>query len=177
MACRSSTGDCRRPGDLGQPLRRLPRPCYHRTPIALRRPPMSENLFERAQAVIPGGVNSPVRAFRSVGGDPIFIKEAQGCRVRDEGGKDYIDYVLSYGPHILGHRHPVIEAAVRAALEKGTSFGAPTRAEIEIAEEIVRIVPSVEVVRLVNSGTEATMSALRLARAATGRERMIKFDG
>lgn len=137
---------------------------------------MSER-FERAKAVIPGGVNSPVRAFKSVGGDPIFIASANGCRVKDVDGREYVDYVLSYGPHILGHGHPEIVAALHAAIDRGTSYGCPTDAETLIAEKICEMVPSIEMVRLVNSGTEATMSAIRLARAATGRDRIIKFDG
>jgi len=137
----------------------------------------SDLLFARALELIPGGVNSPVRAFRSVGGSPLFITKAEGARLRDEDGNEYIDYVGSWGPMILGHAHPrVIEAVIRAAYS-GTSFGAPTRLEVNMAELITRLVPSVEMVRMVNSGTEATMSALRLARAYTGREKVIKFEG
>ncbi|MCB9834372.1 MAG: glutamate-1-semialdehyde 2,1-aminomutase [Planctomycetes bacterium] len=134
-------------------------------------------LFERAKRVIPGGVNSPVRAYKSVGLEPIFIAGARGAWVTDVDGKDYVDYVLSYGPAILGHAHPALNEALMAAIPRGVSYGAPTLGEVEIAEQICAMVPSVEMVRLVNSGTEATMSALRLARAATGRDRFIKFDG
>jgi glutamate-1-semialdehyde 2,1-aminomutase len=137
----------------------------------------SETFFERAQEFIPGGVNSPVRAFRSVGGNPLFIAQGQGSRLFDVDGNEYIDYVGSWGPLLLGHRHPEIIAALEDALEIGTSFGAPTAAEIDLAEEICYAVPSVEMVRLVNSGTEATMSAIRLARAFTGRDLIVKFDG
>ena len=137
----------------------------------------SEALFARAQARIPGGVNSPVRAFRSVGGVPRFIARGEGSRIFDVDGNSYIDYVGSWGPLLLGHRpQPVIEA-LREALEVGTSFGAPTEREVELAELISQIVPSMEMVRLVNSGTEATMSALRLARGFTGRDLTIKFEG
>ncbi|MEZ6195603.1 MAG: glutamate-1-semialdehyde 2,1-aminomutase [Planctomycetota bacterium] len=135
------------------------------------------SLYERARRCIPGGVNSPVRAYRGMGLDPIFIDRAEGCRVFDRDGKGYVDYVLSYGPHLLGHGHPEVLAALRETVERGTSFGAPTEREVVFAERICALVPSVEMVRLVNSGTEATMSALRLARAATGRERILKFDG
>ncbi len=134
-------------------------------------------LFERAEAILPGGVNSPVRAFRGVGGEPVFVRSAQGAYLESEDGRRYIDYIGGYGPHILGHRHPAIVAAVEEALGRGTAFGAPTLAEVEIAEVIVSALPSVEMVRLVCSGTEATMSALRLARAATGRNRFLKFEG
>ena len=140
---------------------------------------MSTNaqLFERAQRVIPGGVNSPVRAFRAVGGTPRFISRAQGAYIFDAEGKRYIDYIGSWGPMILGHGHPeVLEAVQKAALE-GFSFGAPTEREIELAEEILKLVPSIEQVRLVSSGTEAAMSAIRLARGATGRHKLIKFEG
>jgi glutamate-1-semialdehyde 2,1-aminomutase len=137
----------------------------------------SEDLFHRAQRTIPGGVNSPVRAFRSVGGVPRFILGGEGCYVTDADGNRYVDYVGSWGPLILGHRPPEVVAALREVLERGTSFGAPTELEIELAEEIVAAVPSVEMVRLVNSGTEATMSALRLARGFTGRDLSIKFEG
>jgi glutamate-1-semialdehyde 2,1-aminomutase len=137
----------------------------------------SETYFERAQEFIPGGVNSPVRAFRSVGGKPIFIAQGQGSRLFDVDGNEYIDYVGSWGPLLLGHRHPEIIAALEGALEIGTSFGAPTAAEIDLAEAICYAVPSIEMVRLVNSGTEATMSAIRLARAFTGRDLIVKFDG
>ncbi len=138
---------------------------------------LSRKLFERAQGTIPGGVNSPVRAFGSVGGDPLFIIRADGSRITDADGNDYLDFVGSWGPMILGHNHEEIRRAVYEALRLGTSFGAPTTGEIELAELVVELVPSVEVVRLVNSGTEATMSAVRLARAATGRPKIIKFRG
>jgi glutamate-1-semialdehyde 2,1-aminomutase len=137
----------------------------------------SEAFFERAQQFIPGGVNSPVRAFRSVGGNPVFIRQGQGSRLFDVDGNEYIDYVGSWGPLLLGHRHPEIVAVLECALEIGTSFGAPTAGEIDLAEEICYAVPSIEMVRLVNSGTEATMSAIRLARAFTGRDLILKFDG
>ncbi|MFN0167862.1 MAG: glutamate-1-semialdehyde 2,1-aminomutase [Bryobacteraceae bacterium] len=137
----------------------------------------SADLFERAQGSIPGGVNSPVRAFRSVGGKPLFIARGEGAHLFDADGNRFIDYVGSWGPLLLGHRHPAVLDAIRGALEVGTSFGAPTEREIELAEEIKRAVPSVELVRLVNSGTEATMSALRVARGFTGRDLTIKFEG
>ena len=137
----------------------------------------SGSLLERAARVIPGGVNSPVRSFRGVGGEPVFVRAAEGAYLVGEDGKRYIDYIGGYGPHILGHGHPEIVAAVRDALGRGTAFGAPTVAEVELAETICAAVPSVEMVRLVNSGTEATMSALRLARAATSRTKIVKFDG
>lgn len=139
--------------------------------------PRSHQLFEHARDVIPGGVNSPVRAFRSVGGDPLFIARADGARLWDEDGNSYLDFVGSWGPMLLGHNHPAIRAAVAEALEHGASFGAPTRGEVELARRVVDLVPSVDMVRLVNSGTEATMSALRLARAYTGRHEFIKFRG
>ena len=140
---------------------------------------MSKNqaLFERAQLTIPGGVNSPVRAFRSVGGTPRFIERAQGPYFWDADGTRYIDYIGSWGPMILGHVHPEVLEAVQRVLVNGFSFGAPTEAEIEIAEEICKLVPSIEQVRLVSSGTEATMSALRLARGFTNRSRIVKFEG
>ncbi|HLH40243.1 MAG TPA: glutamate-1-semialdehyde 2,1-aminomutase [Bryobacteraceae bacterium] len=133
--------------------------------------------FARAQSRIPGGVNSPVRAFGGVGGSPPFIARGQGSRIFDIDGNSYLDYVGSWGPLILGHRHVAVIEAVRAALEDGTSFGAPTEREVEMAELIAQIMPSMEMSRLVNSGTEATMSALRLARGFTGRELTIKFEG
>jgi glutamate-1-semialdehyde 2,1-aminomutase len=140
---------------------------------------MSTNarLFERAQRVIPGGVNSPVRAFRAVGGTPRFISRAQGPYIFDAEGQRYIDYIGSWGPMILGHGHPAVLDAVQAAALEGFSFGAPTEREIELAEEILKLVPSMEQVRLVSSGTEAAMSAIRLARGATGRHKIIKFEG
>src|SRR4051794_17774176 len=137
----------------------------------------SDALFQRAQEIIPGGVNSPVRAFRAVGGTPLFIEQAQGSRIFDADNLQYIDCVGSWGPMILGHGHRYVVEAVKKAATRGFSFGAPTAGEIELAEMLVQAVPSIEMVRLVNSGTEATMSALRLARAATGRKKVIKFDG
>ena len=134
-------------------------------------------LFERAQRVIPGGVNSPVRAFRAVGGTPRFIARAEGAYMFDAEGQRYVDYIGSWGPMILGHGHPAVLEAVQRAARDGLSFGAPTEREIELAEEIIRHAPSVEQIRLVSSGTEAGMSALRLARGATGRNRIIKFEG
>jgi glutamate-1-semialdehyde 2,1-aminomutase len=138
---------------------------------------ISESLFQRAQRVIPGGVNSPVRAYRSVGGNPPFITRGQGSRIYDADGNEYLDYVGSWGPLLLGHRHPDILSALERSLEAGTSFGAPTEQEIELAEAIRDAIPSIEMVRLVNSGTEATMSALRIARGFTGRDLTIKFEG
>ena len=137
----------------------------------------NETLFNRAKAIIPGGVNSPVRAFGSVGGVPRFIKKAQGAYVWDENGTRYTDYVGSWGPAIVGHAHPEVIEAVREAALGGLSFGAPTEGEIVIAEKIAELVPSVEQLRLVSSGTEATMSAIRLARGFTGRDKIIKFEG
>ncbi|NKI94098.1 glutamate-1-semialdehyde 2,1-aminomutase [Rhizobacter sp. SG703] len=137
----------------------------------------NEALFERARRVIPGGVNSPVRAFKAVGGTPRFIARAQGAYMFDADGKRYIDYIGSWGPMILGHGHPAVLEAVQKAALDGFSFGAPTEREIELAEEILKLVPSVEQVRLVSSGTEAAMSAIRLARGATGRNRIVKFEG
>jgi glutamate-1-semialdehyde 2,1-aminomutase len=134
-------------------------------------------LFERAKAVIPGGVNSPVRAFRAVGGTPRFVKRAQGAYFWDANGKQHIDYIGSWGPMILGHGHPAVLEAVQKAVLEGFSFGAPTEREVELAEEILSIVPSMDMVRLVSSGTEAGMSAIRLARGATGRSKIIKFEG
>ncbi len=143
----------------------------------MRKLPRSEALFARAQKLIPGGVNSPVRAYRSVGGTPPFIARGEGSKIYDVDGNEYIDYVLSWGPLILGHRaQPVIDA-LREVLEIGTSFGAPTEREVELAELIRECMPSVEMVRLVNSGTEATMSALRVARGFTGRDLIVKFEG
>lgn len=137
----------------------------------------SAALYQRALDLIPGGVNSPVRACRSVGMDPLFISRADGCRLYDADGNAYIDYIGSWGPMILGHRHPAVIEAITAVLEQGTSYGAPTELEIELAELIVEAVPSVDMIRMVNSGTEATMSAIRLARGYTGRDKIIKFDG
>ncbi|MBV5298156.1 MAG: glutamate-1-semialdehyde 2,1-aminomutase [Rhodoferax sp.] len=142
-------------------------------------PPTDHNaiLFERAQRVIPGGVNSPVRAFKAVGGTPRFIQKAQGAYLWDANNQRYIDYIGSWGPMILGHGHPAVLAAVQQAVTEGFSFGAPTEREVELAEEILRLLPSMEMVRLVSSGTEAAMSAIRLARGATGRSKLIKFEG
>ncbi len=137
----------------------------------------SLSLFEKAKAIIPGGVNSPVRAGKSVGMDPLFIAKAKGAMIQDVDGNEYIDYVASWGPMILGHAHPEVLTAVMESAEKGTSYGAPTEVEVEMAETITQMVPSVETVRMVNSGTEATMSAIRLARGFTGRDKIIKFDG
>ncbi len=137
----------------------------------------NQSLFERARSVIPGGVNSPVRAFGSVGGTPYFVARAEGPFVYDVEGRRYIDYVQSYGPSILGHAHPDVTAAVQAAAANGTSYGAPTENEVRIAEEMTRRVDGLEMVRLVSSGTEATMSAIRLARGTTGRDRIVKFAG
>ncbi|WP_234194613.1 glutamate-1-semialdehyde 2,1-aminomutase [Pseudacidovorax sp. NFM-22] len=134
-------------------------------------------LFDRARAVIPGGVNSPVRAFRAVGGTPRFIARAQGPYMWDAAGQRYIDYIGSWGPMILGHGHPAVVEAVQRAVAEGFSFGAPTEREIELAEAILALMPSMEMVRLVSSGTEAAMSALRLARGATGRRHIVKFEG
>ncbi len=139
--------------------------------------PISEALFERAGRLIPGGVNSPVRAFRGVGGTPLFIAKARGARVEDEDGRRYLDYIGSWGPMILGHGHPAVVEAIRQQAIQGTSFGAPSRLEVEMAEALVSRVPSLDRVRMVNSGTEATMAAVRLARGATGRSRFVKFEG
>lgn len=138
---------------------------------------LSERLFEQAQRVLPGGVNSPVRAFRAVNMAPRFIARADGAYIYDVDDRRYIDYVCSWGPMILGHNHPVIREAVERAVKDGLSYGAPTRREVEIAELMVELVPHIEMVRMVNSGTEAVMSALRLARGATGRDKLIKFEG
>ncbi|WP_457354319.1 glutamate-1-semialdehyde 2,1-aminomutase [Roseateles sp. P5_D6] len=137
----------------------------------------NSELFERAARVIPGGVNSPVRAFRAVGGTPRFIQRGEGAYIHDAEGKRYVDYIGSWGPMILGHGHPAVLEAVTKAAAEGFSFGAPTEREIELAEEILKLVPSMDQVRLVSSGTEATMSAIRLARGATGRAKFIKFEG
>ncbi|QLB13289.1 glutamate-1-semialdehyde 2,1-aminomutase [Bisgaardia hudsonensis] len=138
---------------------------------------LSETYFDRAKKVIPGGVNSPVRAFKSVGGSPIFMEKAQGAYIYDTEGKQYIDYVGSWGPMILGHNHPSILSAVQKIAENGLSFGTPTPLEIELAELVCELIPSIELVRMVNSGTEATMSAIRLARGYTNRDKIIKFEG
>ncbi|GGB81096.1 glutamate-1-semialdehyde 2,1-aminomutase [Dyadobacter sediminis] len=137
----------------------------------------SQQLFEKAQHYIPGGVNSPVRAFRAVGGSPVFIKSAKGPYIYDEDGNEYIELINSWGPMILGHAHELIQKAVQDAIQHSFSFGAPTRREVEMAEQIVSMVPSIEKVRMVNSGTEATMSAIRVARGFTGRDKIIKFEG
>src|ERR687889_303826 len=137
----------------------------------------SEELFARAVGLMPGGVNLPVRAFRGVGGTPRFIASASGATMTDVDGRTYIDYVGSWGPMILGHAAPEVIDALHEALGRGTSYGAPTELECEMAEEIVDAVPSIEMVRMVNSGTEATMSAIRLARGVTGRTKLVKFEG
>ncbi|MEJ2506610.1 MAG: aminotransferase class III-fold pyridoxal phosphate-dependent enzyme, partial [Ignavibacteriaceae bacterium] len=137
----------------------------------------SNKLFEEANKYIPGGVNSPVRAFQSVGGNPVFIVHGEGSKFVDIDGNEYIDYIGSWGPHLFGHNPPFIKEALLKAIEKGTSFGAPTELEVEMAKLITQLVPSVEMVRMVNSGTEATMSAVRAARGYTGKEKFIKFEG
>ncbi len=137
----------------------------------------SEELFRKAVELMPGGVNSPVRAFRAVGGTPVFVASGRGAHVTDVDGNEYLDFVLSWGPLILGHCHPEVMAALAAVLETGTSFGASTPGEVALAEQIIKAFPSIERVRLVNSGTEATLSALRLARAATARDKILKFEG
>ena len=137
----------------------------------------SEQLFQRAQQSIPGGVNSPVRAFKAVGGTPLFIKSASGPYVIDSDGKRYIDYVQSWGPMVLGHAHPAVIAAVQEKMADGLSFGAPTEIETELAEKIKSLLPSMDMLRMVSSGTEATMSAIRLARGFTGRDKIVKFEG
>jgi glutamate-1-semialdehyde 2,1-aminomutase len=134
-------------------------------------------LFNKAKRIIPGGVNSPVRAFKAVGGSPLFIQSAKGSKIYDVDGNEYIDYVLSWGPMILGHSHPTVIKALQKACERGTSYGAPTPLETELAEMIRKAYPSMEIVRMVNSGTEATMSAIRVARGFTGRDKVIKFEG
>ena len=138
---------------------------------------VSNSLFDQAKQVIAGGVNSPVRAFKSVGGDPVFFKRGAGARLYDTGGKAYIDYVGSWGPLILGHAHPAVVAAVKEAVDRGLSFGAPTEVETRLANRILEWMPSVEKIRFVNSGTEAAMSAIRLARGFTGRDNIVKFEG
>ena len=137
----------------------------------------NQALFDRAQITTPGGVNSPVRAFRSVGGTPRFIKHAKGAYFWDENDQQYIDYIGSWGPIIVGHANPRVVKAVQEAAEKGLGYGAPTRAEVEIAEKLCAMLPQLEQVRLVSSGTEATMSAIRLARGFTGRDLLVKFEG
>ncbi|MDB5848045.1 MAG: glutamate-semialdehyde--aminomutase, partial [Rhodoferax sp.] len=138
---------------------------------------LNQQLFTRAQKVIPGGVNSPVRAFKAVGGTPRFVQRAQGSYFWDANGTRYIDYIGSWGPMILGHGHPRVVEAVQRAVLDGFSYGAPTEREIELAEAIIALVPSVEQIRLVSSGTEAGMSAIRLARGATSRSKIVKFEG
>src|SRR5437868_9922258 len=137
----------------------------------------SSELYTRALRVLPGGVNSPVRAMRAIGRDPLFIASGEGAEIVDVDGNRYVDWVCSWGPLIAGHAHPAVVTAVQEAAARGTSYGAPTAAETELARQIIERMPSVEMVRLVNSGTEATMSALRVARAATGRDRILKFAG
>jgi glutamate-1-semialdehyde 2,1-aminomutase len=145
-----------------------------RTILAMDR---SARLMERAVGLMPGGVNSPVRAFRPVGGDPLFMQRGEGSRIFDVDGNSYIDYVMSYGPLVLGHSYPEVIEAIETTARKGTTFGAPTELEVELAKAVCDAVPSVEMVRMTNSGTEATMSAIRLARGYTGREKILKFDG
>ena len=137
----------------------------------------SKQLFKQAKRLIPGGVNSPVRAFKGVGGGPLFIAKAKGARIWDADGQAYLDYVLSWGPMILGHAHPKVVSAIKAAVDRGTSYGAPTELEIRLARLIQKAVPSLELLRMVSSGTEAAMSAIRLARGHTGRDKIMKFDG
>ena len=137
----------------------------------------SKALFQKARILIPGGVNSPVRAGKAVGMDPLFIGKAEGCNLWDVDGNKYIDFVCSWGPMILGHSHPDVVSALAEGIDKGTSYGAPTELEVQMAEAITKLVPSVEMVRMVNSGTEAVMSAVRLARGVTGRDKIVKFDG
>ena len=145
-----------------------------RTTLSMDR---SARLMERAMKRMPGGVNSPVRAFRSVGGDPLFMERGEGSRIFDTDGNSYVDYVMSYGPLVLGHAYPPVIEAIEETARKGTTFGAPTEREVELAELVCEAVPSIEMVRMTNSGTEATMSAVRAARGYTGREKLLKFDG
>lgn len=137
----------------------------------------SRRLYNKAVRLIPGGVNSPVRAFKAVGGNPFFVKKAKGSKLYDVDGNSYIDYVLSWGPLILGHAHPSVVKALKSAVDKGTSYGAPTEAEIKLAQMVTGLYPSMDMVRMVNSGTEATMSAIRVARGFTGKDKIIKFEG
>jgi glutamate-1-semialdehyde 2,1-aminomutase len=137
----------------------------------------SRDLYKKALGLMPGGVNSPVRAFKAVGGSPLFISKAKGSRIYDVDGNEYIDYVLSWGPMILGHSHPSVIKALKSAIDNGTSFGAPTALEVELAQMVIKAYPSIEIVRMVNSGTEATMSAIRAARGFTGRDKILKFEG
>ncbi|MEO6576830.1 MAG: aminotransferase class III-fold pyridoxal phosphate-dependent enzyme, partial [Polyangiaceae bacterium] len=139
--------------------------------------PKSQQLFQRAVRVIPGGVNSPVRAFRSVGGDPIFISRGAGAYLYGADDAKYTDYVLSWGPMILGHAHPDVVRAISEAVVRGTSYGAPTELEVQFAEKLIELYPSIEMVRAVSSGTEATMAAIRAARGFTGRDVIVKFEG
>ena len=139
--------------------------------------PRSAELYAQAQRVLPGGVNSPVRAMRSIGRDPIFIASGSGPVIRDVDGNEYVDWVCSWGPLILGHAHPAVVAAVNEATARGTTYGAPTEGEVRLAEQVAARIPSVEMVRMTSSGTEATMSAIRLARAVTGRDKILKFAG
>src|SRR5690606_14404956 len=185
--CREPRGCRRRPRRRHQRRLRRPRPGGggHRLPPRLRLPQeprtmkhdTSHALFSRAQQLLPGGVNSPVRAFKSVGGEPFFVQRADGPYLFDVDGNRYIDYVGSWGPMIVGHNHPAVREAVQQAIADGLSYGAPCAAEVTMAETITRLVPSCEMVRMVNSGTEATLSAIRLARGATGRQRIVKFEG
>ncbi|HSY20693.1 MAG TPA: aminotransferase class III-fold pyridoxal phosphate-dependent enzyme, partial [Polyangiaceae bacterium] len=138
---------------------------------------VSKSLFERAARVIPGGVNSPVRAFRAVGGSPVFVSRAEGAYLHGADGRRYVDYVGSWGPMILGHAHPAVIGAITEAAARGTSYGAPTELEVRFAEAIVKLYPSMEMVRAVSSGTEATMAAIRVARGFTGRDVVVKFEG
>ena len=138
---------------------------------------MSRQLFEAAKNIIPGGVNSPVRAFKAVGGQPVFMREAHGARITDVDGREYVDYVMSWGPLILGHAHPAVVESIKDRAGKGTSYGAPTPLEVGLAELIIEAFPSMEMVRMMSSGTEAVMTAIRLARAFTGREKIVKFEG
>ncbi|MDP9440274.1 MAG: aminotransferase class III-fold pyridoxal phosphate-dependent enzyme, partial [Actinomycetota bacterium] len=137
----------------------------------------SARLMERALRRLPGGVNSPVRAFRSVGGDPLFMERGEGSTIFDVDGNSFVDYVMSYGPLVLGHTHPEVIEAIESTARKGTTFGSPTELEVDLAELVCETVPSMEMVRMTNSGTEATMSAIRVARGYTGRDRILKFDG
>src|SRR5439155_1185763 len=169
------TGGMGGAGDLPQGTPRRQRGL--RFPGSRRRVSRSAALFDRAQAVLPGGVNSPVRAFRAVGGTPFFVASAAGARLTDVDGRTYVDYVCSWGPLILGHAPPAVLAAIRDAAARGWTYGAPSGAEVELAELVRRRMPAVEMVRFVNSGTEATMAAVRVARAATRRDLILKFDG
>src|SRR5437773_5597508 len=162
-------------GDLSQGAPRRQRGL--RLPGSRERVSRSAALFDRAQAVLPGGVNSPVRAFRAVGGTPFFVASAAGARLTDADGRTYVDYVCSWGPLILGHAPAAVLDAVRQAAERGWTYGAPCEVEVELGEAVRHRMPALEMMRFVNSGTEATMAAVRLARAATGRELILKFEG